>query len=265
MFFVAKIGCCLVWPKRFGFCFPTQGFSLICPGFLCVQIWGLSTHVITIRYVALFWALPTPQIIEVTTSDQEFSHLVTNWGLLLQVSELEFNEMQKLYEVKVMTLFLFELLYKPSQFCYLLNLDWCLHFAHISCLIITCVFCCSFLTRSLGNIPLKCRSDILQKKWPHILQHFPWVFLLPLEIGSGSSRQWFTVRSWWWNQWDCMSWTLASSFHLDWLLMDGPLVKWLATKIWLLPYVWFVHFILFYFSDCILLIASYIQCAWNNS
>lgn len=104
MFFVAKIGCFLVWPKRFGFRFPTQGFSLICPGFLCVQIWGLSTHVITIRYVALFWALPTPQIIEVTTSDQEFSHLVTNWGLLLQVSELELNEMQKSYEVKVMTL-----------------------------------------------------------------------------------------------------------------------------------------------------------------
>ena len=63
---------------------------------------------------------------------RELLHAVRNYdesqGLSFQVSDLKFQEMQKLEEVSVKILFLFKLSHsRPSQLHYLLNLEWCLY------------------------------------------------------------------------------------------------------------------------------------------
>lgn len=137
-------------------------------GVMSYMYWKML--VIWVKYVALFWTLPTPQTILVTGLDQKLARPVSNcdsWGLSFQVLGFRVH-------VRIPLLFDDQ---RPAQLCSLLNLECCLHFDHILNFIITHVYVVSIRDDQPYHVPFKCKCPI--KKSDHIRPTHHTMLVLP--------------------------------------------------------------------------------------
>ena len=83
--------------------------------------------------MALLWAPPTPQAILAVETNRKLSHPDSNCNesrsVSFQLSETEFYEMQKLYDIKVKipSLSLQAITSTLPTVMFTLNLEWCLY------------------------------------------------------------------------------------------------------------------------------------------